>query len=84
MMVKYFSGARCAYSLQVNYAFSLEMGVPNVLYKQVTTTIYNLILGKVYCDHHGTMNIRGNCQYSCKLKFKDHSLLERNPRQVRR
>ncbi|XP_039122219.1 oxysterol-binding protein-related protein 2A-like isoform X2 [Dioscorea cayenensis subsp. rotundata] len=49
---------------------------------QVTTTIYNLILGKVYCDHHGTMNIRGNSQYSCKLKFKEQSLLDRNPRQV--
>lgn len=51
---------------------------------QVTTTIYNLILGKVYCDHHGTMNIRGNSQYSCKLKFKEQSLLDRNPRQVRK
>ncbi|KAJ0960226.1 hypothetical protein J5N97_001938 [Dioscorea zingiberensis] len=27
-------------------------------WNKVTTTIYNLILGKVYCDHHGTMNIR--------------------------
>ncbi|KAG0473174.1 hypothetical protein HPP92_014585 [Vanilla planifolia] len=51
-------------------------------WNKVTTTIYNLILGKVYCDHHGTMNIRGNRQYSCKLKFKEHSLLDRNPRQV--
>lgn len=51
-------------------------------WNKVTTTIYNLILGKVYCDHHGTMSIRGNRQYSCKLKFKDHSLLDRNPRQV--
>ncbi|KAM0935618.1 putative oxysterol-binding protein [Dioscorea sansibarensis] len=49
---------------------------------QVTTTIYNLILGKVYCDHHGTMNIRGNRQCSCKLKFKEQSLLDRNPPQV--
>ncbi|XP_065029697.1 oxysterol-binding protein-related protein 2A-like isoform X3 [Musa acuminata AAA Group] len=50
--------------------------------EKVTTTIYNLILGKVYCNHHGTMNIRGNQQYSCKLKFKEQSLLDRNPRQV--
>ncbi|XP_010933694.1 oxysterol-binding protein-related protein 2A isoform X1 [Elaeis guineensis] len=51
-------------------------------WSKVTTTIYNLIFGKVYCNHHGTMNILGNRQYSCKLKFKEQSLLERNPRQV--
>ncbi|KAK9277330.1 hypothetical protein L1049_006871 [Liquidambar formosana] len=51
-------------------------------WSKVTTTIYNLILGKVYCGHHGMMHIHGNSQYSCKLKFKEQSLLERNPRQV--
>ncbi|KAK4557901.1 hypothetical protein RGQ29_007595 [Quercus rubra] len=51
-------------------------------WSKVTTTIYNLILGKVYCGHHGTMHIHGNREYSCKLKFKEQSLLDRNPRQV--
>ncbi|XP_076937436.1 oxysterol-binding protein-related protein 2A-like [Bidens hawaiensis] len=51
-------------------------------WSKVTTSIYNLILGKVYCDHHGTMHICGNREYSCKLKFKEQSILERNPRQV--
>ncbi|KAJ4956268.1 hypothetical protein NE237_013051 [Protea cynaroides] len=51
-------------------------------WSKVTTNIYNLILGKVYCDHHGTLHIRGNHQYSCKLKFKELSILDRNPRQV--
>ncbi|XP_059657496.1 oxysterol-binding protein-related protein 2A-like isoform X2 [Cornus florida] len=51
-------------------------------WNKVTTTIYNLILGKLYCDHHGTMHIHGNRQYSCKLKFKEHSILDRNPHQV--
>ncbi|MQM12026.1 hypothetical protein Taro_044941 [Colocasia esculenta] len=51
-------------------------------WSKVTTGIYNLILGKIYCDHHGIMHIRGNCQYSCKLKFKEQSILERNPHQV--
>ncbi|KAL3645593.1 Oxysterol-binding protein-related protein 2A [Castilleja foliolosa] len=32
--------------------------------------------------HHGTMHIQGNRQYSCKLKFKEQSILDRNPRQV--
>ncbi|XP_035842983.1 oxysterol-binding protein-related protein 2A isoform X4 [Helianthus annuus] len=51
-------------------------------WSKVTTNIYNLIFGKVYCDHHGLMHIRGNRQYSCQLKFKEQSFLERNPRQV--
>ncbi|KQJ97751.1 hypothetical protein BRADI_3g33020v3 [Brachypodium distachyon] len=51
-------------------------------WSKVTTTINNLIIGRVYCHHHGTMNIRGNRQYSCKLMFKEQSFLERNPRQV--
>ncbi|KAA8522253.1 hypothetical protein F0562_012926 [Nyssa sinensis] len=51
-------------------------------WSKVTTKIYNLILGKVYCDHHGTMHIHGNRQYSCKLRFKEQSILDRNPHQV--
>lgn len=30
------------------------------------------------------MHIRGNRQYSCKLKFKEPSIIERNPHQVMR
>jgi oxysterol-binding protein 1 len=48
----------------------------------VTTSIYNLILGKLYCDHYGTMRIQGNGEYSCKLKFKEQSIIDRNPHQV--
>ncbi|XP_054809134.1 oxysterol-binding protein-related protein 2A-like isoform X2 [Prosopis cineraria] len=51
-------------------------------WSKVTTSIYNLILGKIYCDHHGNMDIRGNRQYSCRLKFKEQSILDRNPHQV--
>ncbi|PRQ37522.1 putative oxysterol-binding protein [Rosa chinensis] len=51
-------------------------------WSKVTTNIYNLILGKLYCDHHGTMHIRGNREYSCKLKFKEQSILDRNPHQL--
>ncbi|KAK8516349.1 hypothetical protein V6N12_068956 [Hibiscus sabdariffa] len=51
-------------------------------WSKVTTTIYNLIFGKLYCDHHGLMHIRGNRQYSCKLKFKEQSILDRTPHQV--
>ncbi|XP_062195198.1 oxysterol-binding protein-related protein 2A-like isoform X2 [Phragmites australis] len=51
-------------------------------WSKVTTTIHNLILGKLYCSHHGIMHIKGNHQYSCKLKFKEPSLLDRNTRIV--
>lgn len=49
---------------------------------QVTTSIYNLILGKLYCDHYGTMHVQGNRDYSCKIKFKEQSIIDRNPHQV--
>ncbi|XP_048141119.1 oxysterol-binding protein-related protein 2A isoform X5 [Rhodamnia argentea] len=51
-------------------------------WNKVTTSINNLIIGKVYCDHHGVMNVHGNRQYSCKLKFKEPSILDRTPHQV--
>ncbi|KAL7128401.1 hypothetical protein ABFS83_14G314400 [Erythranthe nasuta] len=50
-------------------------------WSKVTTSIYNLILGKLYCDHYGTMRIEGNHGYSCKLKFKEQSIIDRNPHQ---
>uniref|UniRef100_A0A0E0D5D1 PH domain-containing protein n=1 Tax=Oryza meridionalis TaxID=40149 RepID=A0A0E0D5D1_9ORYZ len=51
-------------------------------WSKVTTSIYNLILGKLYCDHYGTMRIQGNNEYSCKLKFKEQSIIDRNPHQL--
>lgn len=51
-------------------------------WSKVTTSIYNIILGKIYCDHYGTMRIRGSGNYSCKLKFKEQSIIDRNPHQV--
>ncbi|KAL2317763.1 hypothetical protein Fmac_031639 [Flemingia macrophylla] len=51
-------------------------------WSKVTTSIYNLILGKLYCDHYGTMRIQGNRDHSCKLKFKEQSIIDRNPHQV--
>lgn len=51
-------------------------------WSKVTTSIYNIIIGKIYCDHYGTMRIRGTGKYSCKLKFKEQSIIDRNPHQV--
>ncbi|XP_042436493.1 oxysterol-binding protein-related protein 1D-like isoform X2 [Zingiber officinale] len=53
-------------------------------WSKVTTSIYNIIIGKIYCDHYGTMRIRGSGQYSCKLKFKEQSIIDRNPHQARK
>ncbi|KAJ7959098.1 Oxysterol-binding protein [Quillaja saponaria] len=53
-----------------------------IQWSKVTSSIYNLILGKLYCDHYGTMRIQGNREYSCKLKFKEQSIIDRNPHQV--
>ncbi|KAE8665026.1 Oxysterol-binding protein-related protein 1C [Hibiscus syriacus] len=51
-------------------------------WSKVTTSIYNIILGKIYCDHYGTMRIKGSGNYSCKIKFKEQSIIDRNPHQV--
>ncbi|AQL10240.1 Oxysterol-binding protein 1 [Zea mays] len=51
-------------------------------WSKVTTTINNVIIGQIYCNHYGTMSITGNRGYSCKLIFKRQSFVERNPRQV--
>ncbi|KAI4389779.1 hypothetical protein MLD38_001965 [Melastoma candidum] len=48
-------------------------------WSKVTTSIYNLILGKLYCDHYGTMRIQGNHDFSCRLKFKEQSIMDRSP-----
>ncbi|CAL4926885.1 unnamed protein product [Urochloa decumbens] len=64
-------------------ALTLEFDDGEVFqWSKVTTSIYNLILGKLYCDHYGTMRIQGNREYSCKLKFKEQSIIDRNPHQV--
>ncbi|KAF4360548.1 hypothetical protein F8388_017802 [Cannabis sativa] len=51
-------------------------------WSKVTTNIYNLMIGKVYCDHHGTMQISGNGKFLCKIKFKEKTILHRNHHQV--
>ncbi|CAN0896318.1 Oxysterol-binding protein-related protein 1D [Linum grandiflorum] len=51
-------------------------------WSKVTTSIYNIILGKLYCDHYGTMRIKSTGNYSCRLKFKEQSIIDRNPHQV--
>ncbi|KAL5698739.1 Oxysterol-binding protein-related protein 2A [Ranunculus cassubicifolius] len=73
----------CSIQLDPVGALTLEFDDGEIFqWSKVTTAIHNLILGKIYCDHHGTMDIRGNKQHSCILKFKEQSILDRNPHQV--
>ena len=51
---------------------------------KVTTGIYNIILGKPYVEHYGTMKITSNRGWSIQLRFKERTpLIDRNPHQVR-
>ena len=50
---------------------------------KVVSSIHNLIIGKLYIDHYGTMRIKSSrAGLKCKLKFKESNILERNPHQV--
>lgn len=82
MMERPSNGARCIQHFIDHHLSFMQTSFEILLCNQVTTSIYNLILGNIYCDHHGMMHIRGNRNYSCKLKFKEQSILDRNPRQV--
>ncbi|KAH7536841.1 hypothetical protein FEM48_Zijuj03G0029100 [Ziziphus jujuba var. spinosa] len=69
----------CAYILNILHLF----GVREIFqWSKVTTSINNLILEKLYCDHCSTMRIQGNHNYSCKLKFKEQSIIDQNPHQL--
>ncbi|KAL4420270.1 hypothetical protein ABPG77_005610 [Micractinium sp. CCAP 211/92] len=54
-------------------------------WNKVTTSINNLILGKIYIDHGGIMKVRCvNTGMAAKLRFKEAGLIfDKDPRQVR-
>lgn len=55
-------------------------------WSKVTTSINNLILGKIYVDHGGIMRVHnhGPDNLTARLRFKETGLLmDRDPRQVR-
>jgi hypothetical protein len=54
-----------------------------VRWHKVTTTINNLIIGKLYVDHYGTMKLKSSEGLLAKAKFKEQSFMEKNPHQVR-
>jgi hypothetical protein len=54
-------------------------------WNKVTTSINNLILGKIYIDHGGIMKVRCvGTGLTAKLRFKEAGLIfDKDPRQVR-
>ncbi|XP_031638486.1 oxysterol-binding protein 2 [Contarinia nasturtii] len=50
-------------------------------WRKVTTTIHNIIVGKLWVDHHGDMNIMGRNSakgYKCHLKFIPYSYFSKD------
>ncbi|CAI5985338.1 unnamed protein product [Closterium sp. NIES-64] len=52
---------------------------PSIQLDPVTVLIQNLILGKPFVEHYGTMRIKGNRGYSARLRFKERSTFDRKP-----
>lgn len=52
-------------------------------YNKVTTSIHNIIIGKTYVDHHGTMTINSSAGTTCTLKFCPTGMLTKVPHQVK-
>ncbi|KAK2078356.1 hypothetical protein QBZ16_003196 [Prototheca wickerhamii] len=54
------------------------------VWNKVTTSINNLVLGKIYVDHGGIMRVRGLRSGLCmRVRFKETGIFDRDPRQVR-
>ena len=53
-------------------------------WSKVTSTVGNLIIGKLYVDHAGIMHVRNmGTGLAARLKFKEQGLImDRNPHQV--
>ena len=53
-------------------------------WNKVTSTVYNLIIGKLYVDHGGIMRVRNmSTGLVARMKFKEQGLIrDRNPHQV--
>ena len=53
------------------------MSESGYLDEQVTSSINNLIIGKIYIDHGGIMRIRNQSGLVAKLKFHETGMLTR-------
>jgi hypothetical protein len=54
-------------------------------WNKVTSTVYNLIIGKLYVDHGGIMRVRNMTSgLVARMQFKEQKLIaNRNPHQAR-
>lgn len=54
------------------------------VWNKVTTSINNLILGKIYIDHGGIMRVRGlSSGLTMRIRFKETGIFDKDPHQVR-
>lgn len=62
----------------------LELGGAHFTWRKVTTVVHNIIVGKLWVDHHGDMDIvNHNTNHTCHLKFVPYSYFSREtPRKV--
>jgi hypothetical protein len=72
--------------LKLTFTDDGETGEDVYAWNKVTTSINNLILGKIYVDHGGIMRIRNLSPngLTARVRFKETSVLfDKDPRQVR-
>lgn len=64
----------------------LEESGFHITWRKVTTTVHNIIVGRLWIDNHGDMNIVNQTTGDqCHLKFIPYSYFSREvPRKVRR
>eukprot|EP00899_Mesostigma_viride_P007189 jgi/Mesvir1/16471/Mv25057-RA.1 len=54
------------------------------MWNKVNSSIYNLIIGKLYVDHHGVMKVTSNATTNVlKIRFKEQGILGGVPHQVK-
>lgn len=58
----------------------LELGGCHFTWRKVTTIVHNIIVGKLWVDHQGEMELRNHDSgHACHLKFLPYSYFSREP-----
>ncbi|CAN7985838.1 unnamed protein product, partial [Ixodes hexagonus] len=58
----------------------LELGGCHFTWRKVTTIVHNIIVGKLWVDHQGEMELRNHSSgHTCHLKFLPYSYFSREP-----
>ncbi|XP_077551516.1 oxysterol binding protein [Haemaphysalis longicornis] len=58
----------------------LELGGSHLTWRKVTTVVHNIIVGKLWVDHQGDMEVRNHTTgHAARLKFQPYSYFSREP-----